>query len=233
LFCDNRLFDVSKKLRHTRTPSCDAYDQGDRMTYLKYFINRSYHPIAQAATVLIAPVWVFGVLAMGVQSVQAQTIYRCPSKDGITQYTNDKVEADRHNCTPMTGGNVTVVQGTKVFGNPAAGPVAAASGAKEGSVRMANAPQASSRIDGAEQRNRDSDSKAILESELKKAEAKQAELLKEYNNGEPDKRGGEAQNYQKYLDRVAEMKASIARNDSDIAGIKRELGRASASARSQ
>jgi hypothetical protein len=65
----------------------------------------------------------------------------------------------------------------------------------------------------------------ILESELKKAEARQADLLREYNNGEPEKMGSEARNYQKYLDRVADLKASIARNDSDIAGIKRELAR--------
>ncbi|HRL36344.1 MAG: hypothetical protein KBF22_08380, partial [Ottowia sp.] len=81
------------------------------------------------------------------------------------------------------------------------------------------------RIDTPEQRARDSDAKAILEQELRRAEAKQAELVKEYNNGEPDKIGGEARNYQKYLDRVAEMKASIARNQSDIDGLKRELSR--------
>jgi hypothetical protein len=100
-------------------------------------------------------------------------------------------------------------------------------------VRVAAASQAGSRIDSAEQRSRDSDSRSILESELKKAEAKQAELLKEYNNGEPEKRGHEAQNHQKYIERVAEMKAAIARNDSDIAGIKRELGRSSSTARAQ
>jgi hypothetical protein len=234
LFCDNRLFDVSKNLRHTGRPSYDAIDQGDPMSYLKYFIHRSHRQVARAATFFIAPLLAMGVLAMGAQSVQAQTIYRCPSKDGITPYTNDKVEADRQGCTPMTGGNVTVVQGTKVFNNPAVSVPLGAPAAREAPpVRVANAPQAGSRIDGAEQRSRDSDSKAIFESELRKAEAKQAELLKEYNNGEPEKRGGEAQNYQKYLDRVAEMKASIARNDADIASIKRELGRASSSARSQ
>ena len=66
----------------------------------------------------------------------------------------------------------------------------------------------------------------ILDSELKRAEARQAELLKEYNNGEPDKQGGEARNHQKYLDRVAELKAALARNEADVAGIRRELGRA-------
>ena len=39
------------------------------------------------------------------------------------------------------------------------------------------------------------------------------------------KQGAEARNHQKYLDRVAELKAAIARNEEDIAGIKRELTR--------
>lgn len=201
------------------------------MTFLKYSVNPFHFSAARMGAVLLAP-----LLAMAALSVQAQTIYRCPSKDGITPYTNDKTEADRQGCTPMTGGNVTVVQGTKVFNSPTPGtaePVSKGKEAKDAPVRVATAPQAGSRIDGAEQRSRDSDSKAIFESELRKAEAKQAELLKEYNNGEPEKRGGEAQNHQKYLDRVAEMKASIARNDADIASIRRELGRVSSTARSQ
>ena len=36
---------------------------------------------------------------------------------------------------------------------------------------------------------------------------------------------GKSLDHQKYLDRVAEMKASLARLESDIAGIRRELGR--------
>ena len=222
------------------------------MTHLKYLVNSFHSSTRRSAAasrarwpavsiaLLLAPLLVMGALATAALSVQAQTIYRCPSKDGITPYTNDKVEADRQGCTPMTGGNVTIVQGTKVFNGPAAGTGAGAGVSagtkdkdKDSAVRVANAPQAGSRIDGAEQRARDSDSKAIFESELRKAEAKQTELLKEYNNGEPEKRGTETQNHQKYLDRVAEMKASIARNDSDIASIKRELGRASNTARSQ
>jgi hypothetical protein len=69
----------------------------------------------------------------------------------------------------------------------------------------------------------------ILESEVKKAESRQADLLREYNSGQPEKRGGEAQDNKKYLDRVAELKASLARNESDMAGIRRELGRVPAS----
>ena len=91
------------------------------------------------------------------------------------------------------------------------------------------ASSSGSRVDSADQKARDSDARQILESELKKAESRQAELVKEYNNGEPDKQGAEGRNYQKYLDRVAELKASIARNQSDIAGLKRELDRVPAS----
>jgi hypothetical protein len=39
--------------------------------------------------------------------------------------------------------------------------------------------------------------------------------------------GPEHRNYQKYLDRVAELKAGIERTEKDIAGLKRELARSS------
>jgi hypothetical protein len=184
------------------------------MTNLMPLFKVSAKSLAQAAMVLIAP---FLVMVATTASAQNKAAYRCPSVNGVTHFTDNKVEADRLGCSVLTGGNVTVIEGTKV--QPTSSSAAPAP------VRVAAAPQAGSRIDGAEQRSRDSDSRGILESELKKAETKQAELLKEYNNGEPGKIGGEAQNHQKYLDRVAEMKANIARNDSDIASIKRELGR--------
>lgn len=140
-------------------------------------------------------------------------IYRC----GNT-YTNDVNEAQAKGCKPLDGGNLTVIQGTRV--QPSAvrpttaspSPAAATSGPGQ-------------RVDTGDQRARDADARQILEAELKKTEARQAELLKEYNNGEPEKLGPETRNYQKYLDRVAELKASIARNESDIASIKRELSR--------
>lgn len=178
----------------------------------KFFaVNRRTVAAVLVAPFLIAVLWMLSTQAL------AQAIFKCPTANGITPYTNDKVEASRLGCTPLVGGNVTVVEGTKVQNN--------STGSSPAPVRVATAPQAGSRIDAPEQRARDSDSRAILEAELKKAEAKQNELLKEYNNGEPEKQGSEARNNQKYLDRVAELKSTIARNDSDIAGIKREITR--------
>lgn len=137
-------------------------------------------------------------------------IYRCGN-----EYTNTITEAQAKTCKLVSGGNVTVVPAAKAPSSNAGRPAAPS--------------QPGAKVDPNEQRAKDSDAKLILESELKKAEARQAELVKEYNNGEPDKVGGEARNHQKYLDRVAELKASIARNESDIAGIRRELSRLPAS----
>ena len=159
---------------------------------------------------LLIPV---ALVAMAANSYAQSPVYRCSGN----VYTNDAAEARAKGCKTMEGGNVTVVQGTRV--NTSA------------TVKVSTAPPASAgsgqRVDADEQRARDSDARGILEAELKKAEARQAELVKEYNNGEPEKMGPEHRNYQKYLDRVAELKASIARNENDIAGIKRELGRVS------
>jgi hypothetical protein len=132
-------------------------------------------------------------------AVGQDRIYRCGN-----EYTNTLPEGKAGSCKLVSGGNVTVVQAQK-----------------PGPARVASA----ARVDSVDQRGKDSETRLILEAELKKAEARQIELQKEYNNGEPEKLGPESRNYQKYLDRVAELKANIGRNESDIAGIRRELGR--------
>ncbi len=153
------------------------------------------------------------LLASAGNAVWAEPIYRCAGVGGGgPEYINNAKDAQSRNCKLISGGNVTVMQGTPVSKSP---PRAAGSAASSG-------PRTDS---GPEQRARDSDSRGILEAELKKAEAKLAEQQKEYNNGEPEKQGIEGRNYQRYLDRVNELKESIARSQSDIAGLKRELSR--------
>ena len=161
-------------------------------------------------TFLISSFGLLLALACGTASAQ---IYRCAAVDGKgTEYINNSKDAQQRGCKTMQGGNVTVVQGTPVQKNV---------------VRAASTSSPSgSRIDGSpDQKVRDSDSRSILQSELKKAESKLAEQQKEFNNGEPEKQGIEGRNYQRYLDRVADLKEGIARNQSDIAGLKREISR--------
>ena len=182
---------------------------------------KTNQPLAGVQSAWRAPVFIVATawLLSAATAHSQERIFRCAGNE----YTNNPTTAAQQGCKPVDGGNITIVSAPKVRA-PAAG----------GETRVATAPQAGSaapvpsRIDTAEQRSRDSDARAILESELKKVEAKQADLLKEYNNGAPEKRGVEMRNNQLYLDRVAEMKAQIARNDSDIAGIKREIGRTQA-----
>lgn len=146
-------------------------------------------------------------IMLAVPALAQDRIYRCGN-----EYTNTVSEAQAKNCKLLSGGNVTIVQSVKV---PATKPA---------TNSTASAPR-TDKADSADQRAKDADARLILEAELKKAESRQAELLKEYNNGEPEKQGPEFRNHQKYLDRVAEMKAAIARTEGDIAGIRRELGR--------
>ncbi len=151
-----------------------------------------------------------GILIAGPAMAQDQ-IFRCGS-----EYTNNAKDAQVRGCKLVEGGNVTVIQSVR----PAANPAPRASGNSSGAVGTPG-----QRVDSNDQRARDSDARAILESELKRAEARKADLAREYNNGEPEKMGPETRNYQKYLERVADMKSAMARNDADIEGIKREIAR--------
>jgi len=154
------------------------------------------------------------VMSAAVMPAQSQErIYRCGN-----EYTNAVPDTRvRTNCKLMEGGNVTVVQGTAVRPVPAKADVSSSSAPPVGGVRAVSP----------EQKARDADARVILEAELKKTEARQAELNREFNNGMPERRGDEIHNHQKYQDRVAEIKASLARTESDMAGLRRELSRLS------
>lgn len=145
-------------------------------------------------------------------SAQGNTVvYRCPGPPVMYTDTLSAAEAKEKGCRTIEGAPITVIQGQRPRGGTA---VPAASGPRP----------ADSKVDPAQQRARDGDARRILESELKNEEEKLEQMRKEFNNGEPERRGDE-RNYQKYLDRVAEMKAAIARKESDIAAIKRELAK--------
>lgn len=141
-----------------------------------------------------------------------ERVFRCEGKP--VEYINNAEIAKSRGCKLMEGGNITIVQGTKPQASsaPRSAPSAVARSGNE-------------RVDSAAQRQRDSDARAILEGESRKADERLAEARKAYANGEPEKQGIEGRNYQRYLDRVAELKASVRRAEGDVEGIRRELGR--------
>ncbi|CAN5558549.1 hypothetical protein BH09PSE5_BH09PSE5_44560 [soil metagenome] len=163
----------------------------------------------------VAGGWSAGLLAPTPAAAQGTTVYRCPA-DPVRRtpvlYTDalSQKEATERGCKPIENAPVTVMETVKPR-RPASSGVAASS-------------PPGSRIDPSEQRARDSDSRRILESELAREQERLAAALREYKNGEPDRLGDE-RNYQKYLDRVADLKSSIDRRQSDIEAIKRELAK--------
>ena len=159
------------------------------------------------------------IAALPVAAFAQDRIYRCGN-----EYTNNATQAKERGCKLVEGGNVTVIQGSRPSGG---GGVASSGGSSAASSASATAaaPAGERRVANNEQRGRDSDARAIVETELRKAEARHAELVKEYNGGQPERNALDLRNPQRYMERTAELKASVARSESDIAGIKRELSR--------
>jgi hypothetical protein len=160
-------------------------------------------PAVRPSTLVAAALLAFA--ACGAQAAQEGSLYRCP--DNVFTNTITPKEAEAKGCKAMAVQQPTTIPAPKM--RPAA---------------TASPGAASSRVDAQEQKARDTDARKILQDELIKAQAQLDALQKEYNNGQPDRRGDE-KNYQKYLDRTAGLKASIARTESDINAITRELAK--------
>ena len=178
-----------------------------------------------ASSLTVVAAGIGALLAVGVQ-VQAQTqvrnvVYRCPGNPVLyTDAISDK-EARERGCRTIEGAPITIIQAPPRSARAGGTPVPSMPQSNPGAR-----PEPSARVEPSEQRARDSDRRAILSAELRREEQALADLQREYNNGEPERRGDE-RNYQKYLDRVAEMKASLARKEIDVASIRRELGKLS------
>jgi hypothetical protein len=161
-------------------------------------------------------VHVFGFLALisllggpaSAQDKAATVVYRCPGNVYTSSAELTPAMAEQRGCRVIEGAPITIIQG------PRPGAAAPAPAARP----------ASARVDPDTQRARDTDARRILTEELRREEGRLAELQRDYNNGEPERRGDE-RNYQRYLDRVAEMKAAISRKEADIAALKRELAK--------
>ena len=146
-----------------------------------------------------------GVMVAGADAQEAVRVYRCGNA-----YTNQPDPA--LNCKPLAGGSVTVIEGTRVQGSQAASP-------------SASTASTAVKVDAADQRQRDTQAQAVLQAELQKAQKQHAELLREWNNGEPERRADEFRQPQKYQDRLTQLRVALQRVEADVAGLQRELSR--------
>jgi hypothetical protein len=160
--------------------------------------------------VSVLALWIF-------QAAQAETprVYRCGNV-----YTNQPIP--NQSCKPLTGGHVTVIEGTQVQA-----PLASASSALTASPSAASsaATASSFKVDAQSQRQRDVQASLLLQTELQKAQVRRAELLQQWRNGEPERQADEQRQPQKYQERVAQLRAALQRSEADVAGLQRELAR--------
>jgi chromosome segregation ATPase len=133
-------------------------------------------------------------------AAETASIYRCGNA-----YTNQPDPTLQ--CKPLNGGNVTVIEGTRVSG------------------ASAESASATNKVNTTEQRQRDAQAQVVLQSELQKAQKQQADLWREWNNGEPERRADEFRQPQKYQARVTQLRAALQRAEADVAGLQRELSR--------
>lgn len=152
--------------------------------------------------------FVTALLILSASSWAQEGIYVCVDEaTGIRTYQDFKGKGKT--CKKLEGLPV-------INSMPAAKPVKSA----QKTETPANFPK----VDERTQRGRDDDRKKILEEELKTEQERLADLQKEYNNGQPDRRGDE-RNYQKYLDRTERLKQDIERSQKNIEALQKELSR--------
>ena len=144
----------------------------------------------------------FVLVVPAVVATESASVYRCGNA-----YTNQPDPSQ--NCQLLKGGNVTVIEGTRVQ--------SASTGGGNGSTK----------VDPSDQRQRDAQAHVVLQTELQKTQQQQAELRREWNNGEPERRADELKQPHKYQERVAQLRAALQRIDADVAGLQRELSRLS------
>jgi Domain of unknown function (DUF4124) len=142
-------------------------------------------------------------IACTAAEAQQDTLYKCVDENGRTTFTNtgSTKGCSKFNVDPVVVPKLVTPQ-----------------------QRQASTPAGFPKVDSSTQRARDSDRRHILEDELHDKETRLADLKREYNNGEPERQGNE-RNYQRYLDRTEQLKADIARAESDIASIRSEISK--------
>ena len=148
-------------------------------------------------------------------SAVANSVYRCESNAGVVEYSNSKPKHfDADQCEKIELPELTTIQSTKP---------APASASRSVPQTRPSVGDGFPSVSSARQARRDKARRSILRQELKREQARLAELQEEYRDGEPERRGDE-RNYQKYLDRVERLRADISRRESSISALTKEMG---------
>lgn len=186
---------------------------------------------AGSAVLLLATLLVCGQALA--QESAARAVYRCPTP-GAVMYTDalSAGEAAVLGCQRLEPAPVTVIQPPaarrslplslpSASSATGAGPAASAPAAAPAATASASA---SVRVSPATQRERDAQSRRILQEELARELSALQALEREFAGGQPERRGDE-RNYARYQQRVESLREAMARKQADVAALRRELSR--------
>ncbi|OWW22770.1 DUF4124 domain-containing protein [Noviherbaspirillum denitrificans] len=151
------------------------------------------------------------VMTAGIAHAQSE-VYLCVDENGKREYKNTGITKG---CKKVDLPGITMIPAPPKKVAPAPQTAAA--------KPAASTPSDFPKVDNGTQKARDNDRKQILLDEMKAEEQKLANLKREYNNGEPERRGDE-RNFAKYQERVGGMKDDIDRTEKNIEALKREIG---------
>jgi len=149
-------------------------------------------------------------------------IFRCEGANGVVEYSNSPNSSRDRNCRPLDLPQINTIPSPKLPAAPSPAQRPAGQPGAAGSAAPTGAPAAFPRVDTSAQRTRDQDRRRILEQELRREEARLVQLRGEFGSGEPERRGDE-RNFQTYLDRVQRLRDDIARTESAVASLRREM----------
>jgi len=145
------------------------------------------------------------VLAASIDSTAlAQGVYLCTQPNGTREYRNT---GDTRGCRKLELEAISTIPSTS---------------SSSPQAKLDSSGLAFPKIESQVQKRRDQDRMQILLDEVRTEEGKLAELKKEFQNGEPERQGGE-RNYAKYQDRVAMMKEEVQRTEKNIEALRREI----------
>lgn len=159
-----------------------------------------------AATLVVA----LAGVAAPVHAQAPDRVYVCDGPNGTPLFQNTSGKGCRLMDLPPIN-SVPAPRQTPAASRPAS------------TTAAASANRSFPRVDPAAQRDRDGDRQRLLSDELKREQDRLAELKREFNDGEPERRGDE-RNYQKYLDRVETLRQDIGRTETSVSSLERELG---------
>ena len=145
-------------------------------------------------------------------------IYKCVDEAGRIEFT----DVNKRGCKMLDlPGAIAAPPAHRGATPPKSG---AGAGAGNGAAAAPSASQSEfPKVNTSQQRARDNDRREILEDELRNEERRLADLRREFNNGEPERLGGE-KNFVKYQERVGQMRENLNRSEQNVQALKREIG---------